>query len=50
MPSKKIKEMKQVLFQTLLFVNNIVGHNVLQLKNNFIPKGMVPLEQLFDRK
>jgi hypothetical protein len=24
-------------------------HKILQLKNNFIPKGLVPFEQLFDR-
>jgi len=24
-------------------------HKVLQLNNNFIPKGLVPSEQLFDR-
>jgi len=26
----------------------MVEHKVLQLKNNFIMKGLVPLEQLFD--
>jgi ribonuclease HI len=31
------------------FSDYMVEHKVLQLKNNFIPKGMVPLEQLFDR-
>jgi hypothetical protein len=25
------------------------NHKILQLKNNFIPKGLVPLEKLFDR-
>jgi len=27
----------------------MVGLKFLQLKNNFIPKGLVPLEKLFDR-
>ena len=31
------------------FSEYIVGHKVLQLKNNFIPKGLVTLEQLFNR-
>jgi hypothetical protein len=31
------------------FSDYMAEHKVLQLKNNFIPKGMVPLEQLFDR-
>jgi hypothetical protein len=31
------------------FNNHMVDHKVLQLKNNFIPKELVPLEQLFDR-
>jgi hypothetical protein len=31
------------------FSEYMVGHKFLQLKNNFIPKGLVPLEQLFDR-
>jgi len=31
------------------FLNQIVGHKMLQLKSNYIPKGLVPLEQLFDR-
>jgi hypothetical protein len=30
------------------FRNYMDEHKVLQLKNNFIPKGLVPLEQLFD--
>jgi hypothetical protein len=35
--------------KTLEFSNYMVEHKVLHLKNNFIPKGLVPLEQLFDR-
>ncbi len=31
------------------FLNNIAGHKVLQLKSNFIPKGLIPLEHLFDK-
>jgi hypothetical protein len=27
----------------------MADHKFLQLKNNFIPKGLVPLEQLFDK-
>ena len=30
-------------------MNNIAGHKVLQLKSNFIPRGLIPLEQIFDR-
>lgn len=30
-------------------LNQIAGHKVFQLKTNFIPKCLVPLEQLFDR-
>jgi hypothetical protein len=28
--------------------NQIVGRDIIQLKNNVIPKGLVPLEKLFD--
>jgi len=35
--------------ETHEFVSYMVEHKVLQLKNNFIPKGLVHLEQLFDR-
>jgi hypothetical protein len=27
----------------------IVVHQIVQLPNNYIPKGLVPLERLFDR-
>ena len=30
------------------FINNIIDHEIIQLKNNCIPKGMVPLEKLFE--
>lgn len=30
------------------FEEKIVGRKILQLKSNFIPRGLVPLEQLFD--
>ena len=29
-------------------LNHIAGHKVLQLKSNFIPRGLIPLEQIFD--
>jgi hypothetical protein len=31
------------------FINYMVEHKVLDLKNKFIHKGLVPLQQLFDR-
>ncbi len=40
-------DVEDILDETLL--NHMVGHKVLQLKNNFIPKGLVPLEQIFDK-
>jgi hypothetical protein len=30
------------------FQNQIAGRDIVQLKNNIIPKGLVPLEKLFD--
>lgn len=30
------------------FLNQIGGHEVIQIKNNFIPKGMVLMEQIFN--
>ena len=27
------------------FINSIVDHEIIQLKNNCIPKGLVPLEK-----
>jgi hypothetical protein len=30
------------------FKNHIVGKDIMQLKNSIIPKGLVPLEKLFD--
>jgi hypothetical protein len=30
------------------FKNQIAGKDIMQLKNNTIPKGLVPLEKLFD--
>ena len=29
------------------FKNSIGGHDVVELKGNYIPKGLVPLERLF---
>jgi ribonuclease HI len=31
-----------------VFLNKIVNHQIIQLPNNHIPKGLVPLERLFD--
>ena len=31
-----------------LLQNQIVGRDIMQLENNIIPKGLVPLENLFD--
>jgi hypothetical protein len=31
------------------FQNQIAGRDIVQLKNNIIPKGLVPLEKLFDK-
>ena len=30
------------------FKNQIVGKDIMQLKNKIIPKGLVPLEKVFD--
>lgn len=30
------------------FQNTIINHKVIELKGNFIPKGLVPLERIFD--
>ncbi len=38
---------EELLEENLL--NNIAGHKVLQLKSNFIPKGLIPLEKIFDK-
>jgi ribonuclease HI len=32
-----------------IFLNKIVDHHIAQLPSNHIPKGLVPLERLFDR-
>ena len=29
--------------------NTIVGHNIIELKGNFIPKGLVPLERILSK-
>jgi hypothetical protein len=29
-------------------LNKVVGHNIMELKINHIPRGLVPLEILFD--
>ena len=31
------------------FLSKIVEHNIVQLPNNHIPRGLVPLERIFDR-
>jgi hypothetical protein len=30
------------------FLNHIAGRDIVQLKNNFIPKDLVPMEKIFD--
>jgi hypothetical protein len=30
-----------------LFQNQVVGRDIVQMKNNIIPKGFVPLERIF---
>jgi len=34
---------------TLDFKAQIANHDIIQLYNNFIPKGLIPLENLFDQ-
>jgi hypothetical protein len=34
--------------QTSHLPNKVVGHNIVELKNNHIPEGIVPLERLFN--
>ena len=29
--------------------NEIAGHKIIELKSNFIPKGLVPLERIFSK-
>jgi hypothetical protein len=29
-------------------LKRVAGHNVVEMKTNHIPKGLVPLERLFD--
>ena len=31
------------------FKTQISNHDIIQLSNNFIPKGLIPLEKLFDQ-
>jgi hypothetical protein len=31
-------------------IQNGDTHNIVQLKNNYIPVGLIPLKQLFDQK
>jgi hypothetical protein len=35
--------------RTNVFLNKISYHHIVQLPSNYIPKGLVPLERLFDR-
>jgi hypothetical protein len=32
-----------------IFLNKIVNHQIIQLPSNHIPRGLVPLERLFDK-
>ena len=34
--------------QQQFYKNSMVGQHIIELKNNFIPKGLVPLERIFD--
>jgi hypothetical protein len=34
--------------QTSHLLNKVVGHNIVEFKTNHIPRGLVPLERLFD--
>lgn len=34
--------------ESYVFMNAIVGREIIQLSNNFIPRELVPLEILFD--
>jgi hypothetical protein len=34
--------------KTSQLLNKVVGHNIMELKMNHIPRGLVPLERLFD--
>lgn len=34
--------------RSLDFLNQIRGHDIVQLRSNFIPRGLVPLKQIFD--
>jgi len=36
------------VFKTEGYLNTLAGKDILQLKNNTIPRGLVPLEKLFD--
>jgi len=42
--------MKTQLFSTIMtfFQNQIAGRDIVHLKKNIIPKGLVPLEKFFD--
>jgi hypothetical protein len=33
---------------TNILQDSIVGHKIIELKTNHLPKGLVPLERLFD--
>ena len=34
--------------QKKFYKNNMAGQKIIELKTNFIPKGLVPLERIFD--
>jgi len=40
--NEKVKDQQQYVF-----LNEVVGHKILELKTHYIPKGLVPLERLF---
>lgn len=45
--SDKVRE--NVVDSDMNFKHKIVDHDIIQLPNNHIPKGIVPLEKLFDQ-
>jgi hypothetical protein len=44
----EVNEDADVLKNNDPFHNHISGRDIVQLKNNIIPKGLVPLENIFD--
>ena len=47
--SKIMKRVKKKLLKTKKFKNSLGGKDIVQLKSNHIPRGLIPLEKLFDQ-